>query len=97
MLDCTYTSDTSILIAALLRAFADKADIINVSAGLTGGWTLDAASVIADRISAKGTLVVVSCTSFFLWRRSHNDSSSRHLQGTTATKVIFRLGLLIMT
>lgn len=51
------STDNSIVIAALLRAFDDGMDVITVSIGAPSGWTDNALAVVANRIAAEGVVV----------------------------------------
>ncbi|KAH7104321.1 subtilisin-like protein [Auriculariales sp. MPI-PUGE-AT-0066] len=57
---CTGGTEDSIVMAALLRAYSDGNDVINLSLGGINGWTSDPLSVVASRIAAKGRVVAVA-------------------------------------
>lgn len=53
----TGSTDNSIVIAALLRAFDEGMDVITVSIGAPSGWADNALAVVANRIAAEGVVV----------------------------------------
>ena len=48
------------MIEAILRAYRDGVDIINLSLGTRTGFSQDPLSLVANRIAEKGIVVVVS-------------------------------------
>ncbi|KAH8922586.1 subtilisin-like protein [Atractiella rhizophila] len=54
------TTSTNLIIEAMIRAFRDGADILSLSLGGASGWTESADSLVADRISKLGRIVVVA-------------------------------------
>ena len=46
------------IIAGMLRAHSDGADVINLSLGFAAGWSEDVVAVVAERIVSSGTVVV---------------------------------------
>ncbi|OAA38323.1 subtilisin-like protease [Metarhizium rileyi] len=57
---CAGTVTSDIVIAALNRAYADKANIITLSIGGPNGWKQNAWAVAASRIVARGVVITAS-------------------------------------
>lgn len=56
----TYTDQDSVIVASLIRAVNDGADVLNLSLGGASGWTTGAGAVVASRIAETGKIVVIS-------------------------------------
>ncbi|KAH6897537.1 peptidase [Coprinopsis sp. MPI-PUGE-AT-0042] len=57
---CTGSVTDDIIIASLIRAVNDGADVLNLSLGGPNGWTTGAGAVVASRIAETGKIVVIS-------------------------------------
>ncbi|KAL7416629.1 peptidase S8/S53 domain-containing protein [Mrakia frigida] len=57
---CTGTAANEQIIAAMLLAQSDGADVINLSLGFAAGWSEDVVAVVASRIVAAGTVIVAA-------------------------------------
>ncbi|KAH6897584.1 peptidase [Coprinopsis sp. MPI-PUGE-AT-0042] len=57
---CRGSVTDDILLAALVRAVKDGADVINMSLGGADGWSTAAGAVVASRIAEGGKVVVIS-------------------------------------
>ncbi|KAF7315658.1 Subtilisin-like protease [Mycena indigotica] len=57
---CSGTTGDDIILAALIRAYNEKRDIITLSLGEPSGWTESTASVVASRIAAEGRVVTIA-------------------------------------
>lgn len=67
--DCDLSSTEDVLISGIMKAHADGADVISLSANVgIGGFADDPLSAIVDRVVAKGTFVAV--------RKNSSDSGS---------------------
>ncbi|KAI0045501.1 subtilisin-like protease [Auriscalpium vulgare] len=54
-----YVGD-DIIVAALLRGYSDKLDVLTLSLGAASGWTEATGAVVASRIAATGTVVTIA-------------------------------------
>ncbi|CEL56903.1 Minor extracellular protease vpr OS=Bacillus subtilis (strain 168) GN=vpr PE=1 SV=1 [Rhizoctonia solani AG-1 IB] len=57
---CSGTVSDDVILAALLKAYEDKNDVITLSLSSVGAWTSSTVGVVASRISDKGHVVVAS-------------------------------------
>lgn len=57
---CTGSTQSSIIIQAMLQAHQDGADVISISIGGGAAWTTDAEAVVASRLTDAGVVVSVS-------------------------------------
>lgn len=57
---CNGATSDDIVIQAMIRAYQDGVDIINLSLGELSGWTEGTLSVVASRLSSRGLIVVSS-------------------------------------
>lgn len=57
---CSGATTNDIVMQAMMRAYNDGVDIINLSFGEASAWSEDAISVLAQRINGAGTVVVAS-------------------------------------
>jgi subtilisin family serine protease len=56
----TYAHRNLVIVASLIRAVNDGADVLNLSVGGPDGWTGGASAVVASRIADTGKIVVMS-------------------------------------
>ncbi|KAF7321905.1 Subtilisin-like protease [Mycena kentingensis (nom. inval.)] len=57
---CTGFTGDDLIVAALIRAYNEKQDVITLSLGGASGWTEGTASVVASRIAAQGRVLTIA-------------------------------------
>ncbi|KAJ1303089.1 hypothetical protein OPQ81_011290 [Rhizoctonia solani] len=57
---CSGTVSDDVLVAALIRAYEEKNDVITFSLSSVGAWTASTVGVVASRIADKGRVLVAS-------------------------------------
>jgi len=57
---CNGATTDDIVIQAMMRAYQDDVDVLNLSLGELSGWTNGALAVVASRLARKGVVVTVS-------------------------------------
>ncbi|KAI0045483.1 subtilisin-like protease [Auriscalpium vulgare] len=60
VLGCQGDVGDDIIVAALLRGYSDKMDVLTLSLGGSSGWTETTSAVVASRIAAKGPVVTIA-------------------------------------
>ncbi|KAI0049847.1 pyrolysin [Auriscalpium vulgare] len=57
---CEGQTSDDLIVAALLRGYADKQDVLTLSLGGSYGWTEATGAVVASRIAGTGTVVTIA-------------------------------------